>query len=215
MTQNLQKLFGEDRGVRGSQEQRENPAFVREDELRRLQRAVADALGTGGGAVPTGTGLYYVIGGVMELAALQIGAGLAVAAGFLETTAAGGGFGTSTIDFGAFPGASDTSLDVLGIGAIPATAVVHAWLQPAGTADHLADEHLVESLRVFAGNVVAGVGFTIYARNDSQLNEPLEYRNPSPAGPKGGSGNEAMPSVGGRATLIYGKWLVGWRWDPA
>jgi hypothetical protein len=65
-----------------------------------------------------------------------------------------------------------------------------------------------------AGNVIPGVGFTIYATNNSQRNEPLvapgmdKFRSAATTfyGYAGGS-------VGGRGTRIYGKWSVAWKWS--
>src|SRR5205807_1334420 len=82
-----------------------------------------------------------------------------------------GAQGTGLLDFGAFPGASDASLVVAGQAGILAGSLVEAWLLPAATADHTADEHIVETLKVFAGNIVPGTGFTLYGVNDSQLSE--------------------------------------------
>lgn len=114
--------------------------------------------------------------------------------------------GTATLDFGAFPGASDASVAVTGQAGIGSSSLVEAWIFPSATADHSADEHIVETLRVFAGNVVAGTGFTIYGVNTSQLNEPLEIlggRSPS-AGSLG---------RGGQGTRIYGTWNIAWVWN--
>jgi hypothetical protein len=72
--------------------------------------------------------------------------------------------GTATIDFGAFPGATDTSLAITGQAAIVSGTLVEAWVRPVATATHSADEHWVENMQVTAGNIVAGTGFTIYAR---------------------------------------------------
>jgi hypothetical protein len=99
------------------------------------------------------------------------------------------GQGTALLDFGAFPGSSDASIAVAAA-SILSTSLAEAWIFPAATADHTADEHLVESLRVVAGNVSAGVGFTIYGLNSSQIND------------KNGTG-----------TRLYGKWNVGWVWN--
>lgn len=70
--------------------------------------------------------------------------------------------GTTTINFGAFPGATDTSKVITGQAGITAGSLVEAWIFPAATAEHTSDEHWVEKIQVTAGNVVAGVGFTIY-----------------------------------------------------
>jgi hypothetical protein len=125
-----------------------------------------------------------------------------------------GAQGTATIDFGAFPGGSDASVTVTGQAGITGTSLVEAWLFPAATADHTADEHVVESIKVVAGNISAGTGFTIYAVNTSTLNEPLETpgvsRFRSVAGTVYG---DTDPSVGGIGTRIYGTWSIGWVWN--
>lgn len=102
-----------------------------------------------------------------------------------------GATGTTTLDFGAFPGKSDASVAVAGQAAIVAGSLVEAWVRPAATADHTLDEHLVETLNVVAGNIVAGTGFTIYGVNVNQLSEP----------------------DGGKGTRIYGLWSVAWVWN--
>jgi hypothetical protein len=48
-------------------------------------------------------------------------------------------------------------------------AQVRAWLRIAATADHSADEHIMAPLRVSAGEVVAGVGFTVFAVFDAPV----------------------------------------------
>jgi hypothetical protein len=108
--------------------------------------------------------------------------------------------GTALLDFGAFPGASDASVAVTGQTGILSTSLVEAWILPATTTDHSADEHRVETLTVMAGNIVAGTGFTIY-------------------------GNNIMPSIPGGDKLdgyftvqprnvgvVYGKWNIAWAW---
>lgn len=97
--------------------------------------------------------------------------------------------GTATLDFGAFPGKSDASVAVTGQTSITAGSLVEAWIVPTATADHSADEHLVETLKVMAGNIVAGVGFTIYGANTNQVSDP-----------------SASPQ-------LYGQWSVGWVWN--
>lgn len=122
--------------------------------------------------------------------------------------------GTATLDFGAFPGASDASVAVTGQTAITAGALVEAWLFPATTADHSPDEHLVETIRVMAGDVVAGTGFTIYGVNTNQLAEPLETVGSSKFRSAAATVyGYAGPSVGGMGSLIYGQWNVAWVWS--
>lgn len=74
--------------------------------------------------------------------------------------------GTATLDFGAFPGATDASVTITGQTGILTSSAVEAYISPAATAEHTADEHWVENLKVAAGNIVAGVGLTIYGRTD-------------------------------------------------
>jgi hypothetical protein len=96
-----------------------------------------------------------------------------------------GAQGTATLTFGAFPGASDASVAVTGQAGILSGSLVEAWVLPAATADHTADEHIVEELSVLAGNVVAGTGFTVYGVH--------------------------RPSLGD--TRLYGTWNIGWVWN--
>lgn len=123
--------------------------------------------------------------------------------------------GTATLDFGAFPGKSDTSVAVTGQTGIVAGSLVEAWIRPVATADHSADEHMLETLKVFAADIVAGTGFTIYGLNTSQLNEPLkdlETKTTSVnilgTGPYSGH----LPASGGKGTRLYGLWSVAWAW---
>jgi len=129
-----------------------------------------------------------------------------------------GAQGTTTIDFGAFPGASDASVAVTGQGTITTSNLVEAWLYPVDTADHSADEHMLETIRVFAGNIVDSTGFTIYAFNTSEINEPLEET--TPIGKRGFVAKSTTtayqytkPYVGGQGTRIYGTWTVAWVWN--
>lgn len=142
----------------------------------------------------------------------------------LSIASATGGGGTTitsgqtTIDFGAFPGASDASVVVASAG-ISAGSKVKAWLTPVATADHSADEHMLETIKVFAGAINPGVGFTIYAFNTSEHNEPLEAYGAGKSGglAVAGSGgthglNGGTDGVGGMGTRIYGRWTVNWEW---
>jgi hypothetical protein len=98
--------------------------------------------------------------------------------------------GITSIDFGAFPGKSDASVAITGQAGILALSTVNAWISPVATADHSVDEHIVETIRAFAGNIVVGTGFTIYARNDDTQTAP-----------------------NGGASRIYGQWAVTWSWS--
>lgn len=90
--------------------------------------------------------------------------------------------GSAVVNFGAFPGSSQASVAVTGQGSILAGSLVEAWIKLTATADHSADEHMVENYYISAGNVVAGVGFTIY----------MEAKSPG--------------------TRLYGQWNVNWAW---
>jgi hypothetical protein len=127
-----------------------------------------------------------------------------------------GAAGLTTINFGAFPGASDASVTITGQAGIVAGSVVDAWLVALDTVDHLADEHWLESIRITAGNIVPGVGFTIYASNTSTLNEP----SPNPrlarfagTGQDFGAGQQDQQNNAvNLGTRIYGQWSVAWSW---
>jgi|SRR5215472_3597938 len=119
-----------------------------------------------------------------------------------------GSQGTATLNFGAFPGASDASVAVTGQGSIQSTSLVEAWIFPAATADHTADEHWVETIKVMAGNIVVGTGFTIYGINTSQLFEMAQDQIAL-----GDSGGFLGAPQNGRGTRIYGAWSVAWVWN--
>ena len=69
--------------------------------------------------------------------------------------------GSAVLDFGATP--TDTgSVVVTGQTNILAGSKITVSIAYADSADHSADEHLAEPLRVIAGTIVPGTGFTIY-----------------------------------------------------
>jgi hypothetical protein len=70
--------------------------------------------------------------------------------------------GIAEVDFGAFPGGTEATVAVA-LPGVGTSGPVVAWVQAKDTADHSADEHWAESVRVTAGGVELGVGFTIYA----------------------------------------------------
>jgi len=71
--------------------------------------------------------------------------------------------GTTTVDFGTFPGSAEASIAITGQAGILASSLVGAWIEPTATADHSVDEHRIENIKIFASDIVAGTGFTIYA----------------------------------------------------
>ena len=94
--------------------------------------------------------------------------------------------GTTTLNFGAFPGTLDTSVTVTGQASIGAGSLVEAWLLPVATADHGVDEHLVENIKVIAGTITAGAGFVIYGY--------------------------ATLAQNGITEPLYGQYTVAWAW---
>lgn len=107
--------------------------------------------------------------------------------------------GTTTVNFGTFPGATDAIVNVTGQGSILSTSLVEAWVFPTATADHSADEHWVDGPQVVAGNVVAGTGFTIYASVKPQTDAK------APTDSRRGNSNENPRA--------YGSWTVAWVWN--
>lgn len=123
------------------------------------------------------------------------------------------GSGSTTVDFGVFPGSSHATVDITGQTGIAGSSLVEAWLMPKDTADHSADEHVVEDIKVVAGPANAGVGFTVHALNMNPLFEPLESVGPSTFRPAAATVHGyVQPSRGGMGTRLYGQWTIGWVW---
>jgi len=115
-----------------------------------------------------------------------------------------GASGTTTIDFGAFPGSADASVAVTGQAAIVAGSLVEAWIRPVATADHSADEHLADPPRVVACEIVAGTGFTIRGF----MADPATA-TPDPWPDRRQYLTEREP----RTPRPYGQWTVAWVWN--
>ena len=105
--------------------------------------------------------------------------------------------GSVGLDFGAWPGNLLTSVDIIGQVAIQAypTSLVECWIIPLATVDHTADEHPLESFEVFAGNIIAGTGFTIYG-----VSEWI-------------AGGQAKEYGGNSRFAPWGLWTIGWCWN--
>jgi hypothetical protein len=157
-----------------------------------------------------GNGTAGNFSGELKLTTLRFADGTA------QTTAATGGGtrGTTTVNFGAFPGASDASATITGQAGIVAGSRVRAWIEATTTADHSADEHWLETIDVIAGNIATGTGFTIYAKNAGTLSEPVaeQWAATRLAGPGTGINQIRPDTGGGKGTRLYGEFTVGWEW---
>jgi hypothetical protein len=123
--------------------------------------------------------------------------------------------GTATLDFGAFPGKSDASVAVTGQTGIVSGSLVEAWIRPEATSDHTADEHMLETLKVFAHTIVAGIGFTISGFNTSEINEQQQRFKgelSSPNTPATVPQSFQLPQSEPKGTRIYGQWTIAWAW---
>jgi hypothetical protein len=123
-----------------------------------------------------------------------------------------GATGTATVNFGGFPGSSDTTVLVTGQTGIVAGSLVEAWLIPVDTGDHSADEHIADGPRIMAGNIVPGTGFTIYGMAWPSTIDPV------PEGTRSylafGQNVMAPDEPYGRKTpMPYGQWSVAWVWN--
>jgi hypothetical protein len=132
-----------------------------------------------------------------------------------------GAQGTAVIDFGAFPGKSDASVDVTGQTGIIAGSLVEAWIRPVATAINDVDNHIFAPLRIVAANIVPGVGFTIYGWCDEQINEPVIPEQPDYQIRNTGAAayatvafaSESRGVTGGKAMLLWGTYNVNWAWN--
>ena len=135
-----------------------------------------------------------------------------------------GAQGTTTVDFGAFPGKTDASATVIGQATIAAGSLVEAFLWPVATADHSVDEHYMAAamLDVIAGEVVAGVGFTIriVVRELGIGGEPRQSAGEgrtlirSATLLQNQTQGEFFTSKGGTETnRHYGAYTVAWVWN--
>lgn len=131
------------------------------------------ALSVGDLCFVTGVGVYFCTDATPGAAVWTL----------LPTGGAGATVGSDQIDFGTTP-TTTAELVVTGQAAITPVSVVSAWLVPQETADHSADEHRVDGPKISAGNIVNGVGFTIYA--------------------------DACDRPGSN---LYGAWSVAWSWQ--
>lgn len=153
-------------------------------------------------------------GGAGDFQEITLGTNLSMSGTTLNATGGGVNSGVTTVNFGAFPGASDAKTTITGQAGILAGSKVKAYVMATATADHTADEHWVETLEVMAGNIVPGTGFDIYAKNTGTLSEPVleQWANTRLAGPGTGANQVRPVTGGGTGTRLYGEFTVGWEW---
>ena len=71
--------------------------------------------------------------------------------------------GDVTASFGAVPGTDYIVINITGqTGILAATSKVDAWKKIVATANHNIEDVVISHFEVFAGNIIDGVGFTIY-----------------------------------------------------
>lgn len=130
-----------------------------------------------------------------------------------------GAQGTTSISFGAFPGGYDASVAVTGQAGIAGGSLVEAWIFPTATVEHSVDEHIMihPFIKVIAGNVVAGVGFTIYATSNidpSRDGAAFKGNTGTILGQLGTPPQNSLPVTSdGKEWPMYGNFTVAWVWN--
>ena len=71
--------------------------------------------------------------------------------------------GTTTVNFGVYPGDNIATTTVTGQGSILTGSNVEAFLMGDTSSDHSAYEHNMVPMRLCCGNIVASTGFDIVA----------------------------------------------------
>lgn len=100
-----------------------------------------------------------------------------------------GSQGSTSLNFGAYPGANSATVDVTGQTGFTAASAVEAWIFPKATAEHSVDEHRIEELDVKAAYQADGT-IRIYGQ---QSGVPIGSRGPN-------------------GHMLYGNFNVGWVW---
>lgn len=86
--------------------------------------------------------------------------------------------GSAVIDFGAFPGSNEVSVNVTGQVAIQSTSHAEAWLMAEASTDHTDNDAAYAALfiAVTCGIPTASTGFTIYARSTERQQGTFKVR---------------------------------------
>jgi hypothetical protein len=104
-----------------------------------------------------------------------------------------GASGSTTINFGSFPGGAEAQTDVTGQTGLTSSAQIEAWILPIATAAHSADEHMIENLRV--------VGFY-------KVDGTLTVRGYVVPFPRLQNASVAVS----QPHLLHGQFTIGWAW---
>lgn len=107
------------------------------------------------------------------------------------------GQGTTTVDFGAFPGGAVATVDVTGQTGLTSANLIEAFVMPIATADHTVDEHIADKPEVTAYFLTNG-SFRIVAMSPDYV-QRVPYRI-------GADTTQVAPET-------YGQWTIGWVWN--
>jgi hypothetical protein len=121
-----------------------------------------------------------------------------------------GAQGTATLDFGAFPGSSVTTIDVAAPGVI-STSAVEAWIRPVVTADHTAEDHMVVPMRV-VGSYLSDGNIRIMGFNENPIIPPMEPQTMvNVANTVAGRAKVNMRRA--NSPMLVGQFSVWWVWN--
>lgn len=119
-----------------------------------------------------------------------------------------GAQGTATLDFGAFPGSSVTSVDVVATGVI-STSAVEAWIRPVASADHTVEDHIIAPMRV-VGQYLSDNNIRIYGININDVMPPFEEQRLVITG----TGARKKTNITRQnAPMLVGQYNVWWVWN--
>lgn len=127
--------------------------------------------------------------------------------------------GTTTVDFGAWPGSTEASVTITGQTGILSGSLVEAWILPDTTADHTIGDHIAAPIKVVAHTISAGVGFTITATLQDQQQEPVMAERGGQTHFQTGTSittKQARPGnpndIGGWSPMVHGVFNIAWAW---
>ena len=87
------------------------------------------------------------------------------------------GVGSTTIDFGTWPGSNDASVTVTGQTGISPTTLVEAWMMAEASSTHtLQDATYAARFISLTCSAPSGTSFTIYARSEHKMQGQFAVR---------------------------------------